>query len=350
MDDTSIGDTVTRRRPVDLDALASSVLANERAGLAKAITLIESTRDDHREQAQQLLLRLLPQVGGAIRVGITGVPGVGKSTFIDALGMYLIGKGHRVAVLAVDPSSTRTGGRSWATRPGWRGCPGNRTLHPPVPDSRHPRRCRQGDPRDDGAARGRRVRRDPRRDRRCRAVGGHRRKHGGLLLFPDARPYRRPTAGNQEGCARARRSRRGEQGGRQPRARRTCRRARTVRCDADGASSRCVVEAARDHHEWSRRLGLDTFWDTVLEHKKVLTEAGQFDENRSRQQVDWTWTMVHDQLLRRLESNPRVKAIRGEVESGVRDGSLTAAIGAQRILDAFDGVDDGAAENVDPAR
>ena len=96
--------------------------------------------------------------------------------------------------------------------------------------------------------------------------------------------------------------------------------------------------------------GLDEFWDTVLKHRQVLTEAGEFDANRSRQQVDWTWSMVRDQLLRRLESNPRVKAIRGEVESGVRDGSLTAAIGAQRILDAFDGVDDGAAENVDPAR
>ena len=83
---------------------------NQRAGLARAITLVESTRDDHRALAQQLLLKLLPEAGGAHRIGITGVPGVGKSTFIDALGMYLLGKGHRVAVLAVDPSSTRTGG------------------------------------------------------------------------------------------------------------------------------------------------------------------------------------------------------------------------------------------------
>lgn len=98
------------RPPVDIDALAQAVRANQRAGLAKAITLVESTRTDHREAAQRLLLELLPESGNAHRVGITGVPGVGKSTFIDALGMYLIGKGHRVAVLAVDPSSTRTGG------------------------------------------------------------------------------------------------------------------------------------------------------------------------------------------------------------------------------------------------
>lgn len=98
------------RPPVDIDALAQAVRANQRAGLAKAITLVESTRTDHREAAQRLLLELLPESGKAHRVGITGVPGVGKSTFIDALGMHLIGQGHRVAVLAVDPSSTRTGG------------------------------------------------------------------------------------------------------------------------------------------------------------------------------------------------------------------------------------------------
>src|SRR3954465_7628942 len=86
------------------------VLAGERAVLSRAITLVESTRADHRQQAQELLVELLPHAGGAHRVGITGVPGVGKSTFIDALGTRLTEAGHRVAVLAVDPSSTRTGG------------------------------------------------------------------------------------------------------------------------------------------------------------------------------------------------------------------------------------------------
>jgi LAO/AO transport system kinase len=86
-------------------------------------------------------------------------------------------------------------------------------------------------------------------------------------------------------------------------------------------------------------VGLEDFWDTVCRHREVLTAAGQFEENRRRQQVDWTWTMVHDQLLRRLASNTRVKAIRGEVEQRVRDGSLTAALAAAEILDAFDGPD-----------
>src|ERR1700753_1214855 len=90
--------------------LAAAIRSGDRAALPRAITMLESTRADHREQAQQLLLELLPDSGNANRVGITGVPGVGKSTTIEALGMHLIEQGHRVAVLAVDPSSTRTGG------------------------------------------------------------------------------------------------------------------------------------------------------------------------------------------------------------------------------------------------
>jgi LAO/AO transport system kinase len=94
------------KQPVDVEAL----LAGNRAALARAITLIESKRPDHRAAARNLLDRVMPKTGGAIRVGITGVPGVGKSTAIDSLGTRLIAQGHRVAVLAVDPSSSRTGG------------------------------------------------------------------------------------------------------------------------------------------------------------------------------------------------------------------------------------------------
>src|ERR1700694_3805745 len=93
-----------------VEELATAVRSGDRAALPRAITLVESTRPDHREAAQQLLMELMPQAGTAMHVGITGVPGVGKSTAIEALGMYLIEQGHRVAVLAVDPSSTRTGG------------------------------------------------------------------------------------------------------------------------------------------------------------------------------------------------------------------------------------------------
>jgi LAO/AO transport system kinase len=96
--------------PLNVKTLAKDLRAGHRAALARAITLIESRRGDHQAMARDLVQALLPETGKAIRVGITGSPGVGKSTTIDALGMYLIERHHKVAVLAVDPSSARTGG------------------------------------------------------------------------------------------------------------------------------------------------------------------------------------------------------------------------------------------------
>lgn len=97
--------------PAELpDVLIDGLLGGERRALAKAITLVESTRADHQQRAQKLMETVLPSTGNSIRIGISGVPGVGKSTFIEALGMYLIERGHRLAVLAVDPSSSVTGG------------------------------------------------------------------------------------------------------------------------------------------------------------------------------------------------------------------------------------------------
>jgi LAO/AO transport system kinase len=96
--------------PAALDDWVQRLRQGERRALAKAITLIESTRPEHRREADALLTAVLPYSGGAMRLGLSGVPGVGKSTFIEALGLYLIEQGHRVAVLAVDPSSSVSGG------------------------------------------------------------------------------------------------------------------------------------------------------------------------------------------------------------------------------------------------
>ncbi|HEX5615665.1 MAG TPA: methylmalonyl Co-A mutase-associated GTPase MeaB [Acidimicrobiia bacterium] len=98
------------RDDLDADALVAAILAGDRRALARAITLVESTRDDHRAVATAVLARLLPSTGAASRVGVSGAPGAGKSTFIEALGVHLVDAGHRVAVLAVDPSSSRSGG------------------------------------------------------------------------------------------------------------------------------------------------------------------------------------------------------------------------------------------------
>ena len=98
------------RQTEAVNGLATGVLDGERRALARAITLAESTRPDHRADAEALLAAVLPHTGGSVRIGISGAPGAGKSTFIEALGLHVIAQGHRVAVLAVDPSSTRSGG------------------------------------------------------------------------------------------------------------------------------------------------------------------------------------------------------------------------------------------------
>ncbi|MDX2109384.1 MAG: methylmalonyl Co-A mutase-associated GTPase MeaB [Verrucomicrobiota bacterium] len=101
---------VVKRRQLSVEDYVAGVIAGDRAILGRAITLVESNNPEHAAIAREVLKSLQPRTGGAVRVGITGVPGAGKSTFIESLGTWLCGQGHKVAVLAVDPSSTRTGG------------------------------------------------------------------------------------------------------------------------------------------------------------------------------------------------------------------------------------------------
>ncbi|TFI42837.1 methylmalonyl Co-A mutase-associated GTPase MeaB [Rhodococcus sp. 1R11] len=324
-------------RVIDIDAVAESVRANERSGLARAITLVESTRSDHRDLAQQLLLRVLPDAGGSHRVGITGVPGVGKSTFIDALGMRLIEKGHRVAVLAVDPSSTRTGGSILGDK--------TRMSRLAVQENAY-------------------IRPSP----TSGTLGGVARATRETIVLLEAAGFdvilvetvgvgqSEVTVANMVDCftfltlARTGDQLQGIKKG-------VLELADLVAVNkADGKHATDAKNAARElagalrliyPHDaiWKPPVltmsaiegtGLDEFWNTVLRHQQVLRDAGEFAEKRRKQQVDWTWTMVNDQLLRRLAQSPTVKAIRHDVESRVRDGSLTAALAAQELLDAFD--------------
>lgn len=108
--DGEVGPIVTRLPVNDIDRLAALVSSGDRKALARAITLVESTRSNDRDVAENLLTRLLPRTGRALRVGISGAPGAGKSTFIEALGTHITGTGKKLAVLAVDPSSLRSGG------------------------------------------------------------------------------------------------------------------------------------------------------------------------------------------------------------------------------------------------
>jgi GTPase len=317
--------------------LAAAVRSGDRAALPKAITLVESTRADHREQAQELLLELMPDSGDAMHVGITGVPGVGKSTTIEALGMYLIEQGHRVAVLAVDPSSTRTGG----------------------------------------------------------SILGDKTRMARLAVHPDAYIRPSPTSGTLGGVAKATRetivlleaagfdvilvetvgvgqsevtvanmvdtfvfltlARTGNQ--LQGIKKGVLELADIVVVNkADGEHAMEAKAAARELTGAIRLIypretlwrppvltmsalrgdGLAELWDTVLKHRQVLSDAGEFEARRRAQQVDWTWSMVRDTVLDRVLSHPAVKKIQVEVERQVRDGELTPALAAQQILDAAD--------------
>jgi len=315
--------------------LAGALRNGDRSALARAITLVESTRSDHRAKAQELLLALMPDAGRALHVGITGVPGVGKSTTIEALGMYLIDGGQRVAVLAVDPSSTRTGG----------------------------------------------------------SILGDKTRMARLAVHPDAYIRPSPTSGTLGGVARATRetivlleaagfdvilvetvgvgqsevtvanmvdafvfltlARTGDQ--LQGIKKGVLELADIVVVNkADGAHAAEAKVAARELSGAMRLIhpreslwrppvltmsamqgtGLSELWDTVLKHRRVLSEAGEFDAKRRAQQIDWTWSMVRDTVLDRVMSNPEVRAIRGEVERQVREGELTPALAAERILGA----------------
>lgn len=321
--------------PPDVAALAEAIRSGDRAALSRAITLVESTRTDHRDQAQRLLLELMPDAGKSLHVGITGVPGVGKSTTIEALGMYLIEQGHRVAVLAVDPSSTRTGG----------------------------------------------------------SILGDKTRMAKLAVHPDAYIRPSPTSGTLGGVAKATRetivlveaagfdvilvetvgvgqsevtvsnmvdtfvfltlARTGDQ--LQGIKKGVLELADIVVVNkADGPH---VIEAKACARELSAAIrliypretiwrppvltmsamegtGLSELWDTVLRHRDVLTEAGEFAARRRAQQVDWTWSMVRDAVLDRVLSHPDVRTQRAEIERQVRDGELTPALAAQRILEA----------------
>lgn len=319
----------------DAEDLTRTVRSGDRSALARAITLVESTRPDHREEAQQLLLELMPDAGKALHVGITGVPGVGKSTTIEALGMYLIDQGHRVAVLAVDPSSTRTGG----------------------------------------------------------SILGDKTRMARLAVHPDAYIRPSPTSGTLGGVAKATRetivlleaagfdlilvetvgvgqsevtvanmvdtfvfltlARTGDQ--LQGIKKGVLELADIVVVNkADGAHAVEAKAAARELAGAIRLIypretlwrppvltmsalhgdGLAELWQTVCKHRDVLVDAGEFDARRRAQQVDWTWTMVRDTVLDRVLTHPEVRRIRADVERRVLEGELTPTLAAQELLDA----------------
>jgi LAO/AO transport system kinase len=324
-------------RPVDVAALAEGVLAGRRRAMARAITLVESHRADHRDAAQELLVQLLPYAGRARRVGVSGVPGVGKSTFIDTLGVTLTEAGSRVAVLAVDPSSARSGGSILGDK--------TRMARLAVDDRAF-------------------IRPSP----TAGTLGGVAQATRESMVVVEAAGYdvvlvETVGVGQSEVTVAEMvdsflfltLARTGDQ--LQGIKRGILEIADVIAVNkADGPGEMDARRAARELAGAIRMLrghspdgwdvpvltcagltgkGLPEVWAQVLAHGDRMRATGAFDERRRAQQVRWLWQMVRDGLEHRLRAHPAVRAATPELEKAVLAGELTPALAARELLGTF---------------
>ncbi len=326
--------TAARTKPTAAEH-AAGVLSGDRAKLAQAITLIESRNADHQKLAQEMLVDLLPRTGNSLRIGISGLPGAGKSTFIDAFGTMLTGAGHKVAVLAVDPTSSRTGGSILGdkTRMSRLSVDANAFIRP------SPTGGTLG-----GVARATRE-----AILVCEAAGfdvilvetvgvgqseitvsemvdfflvlmiagGGDELQGikkGVLEIADMIAITKADGDNEN-------------------------RAKISAADYQHAM-RIVTPASPT---WiapvitvssMQNKGLDTLWEHIQNHK-LLTQSGEFEGKRRTQMLRWMWAMVEDRLMTTLKSEPAVKTLVPALEKDISAGKLTPALAVERILKAF---------------
>jgi LAO/AO transport system kinase len=312
--------------------LARGIRSGDRATLARAITLIESKRGDHRRTAHHLVQEMLPLTGKAVRLGITGAPGVGKSTTIDVLGSYLTGKGHKVAVLAVDPSSTRTGGSIL----------GDKTRMAQLAIDPHAF-----------------VRPSP----SSGTLGGVAAKTRETMLLCEAAGYdvvmvetvgigqsetavadmtdfflvlMLPGAGDElQGLKKG-----------------IVELADMIAVNkADGDNIERAKLAAAEYRAalnilapqsltWAPPVitysavtqnGIEDLWAQVLAHKKKMTGSGELDTRRREQQVKWMWAMLEERLTARLRSDASVRTKLRQAETQVASGKLAPTLAVEEI-------------------
>jgi LAO/AO transport system kinase len=324
-----------RRRELTLDQYEAGVRGGDVAVLARALTLIESSSPRHQPLAEELLTRLLPHTGAAVRVGVTGVPGVGKSTFIEALGLHLVRRGLRVAVLAVDPSSGVSGGSIL----------GDKTRMPRL-----------------AAERVAYIRPSP----SAGTLGGVARKTRESMLVCEAAGYQvvlietvgvgqsetavaemtdcflalmLPGAGDElQGIKRG-----------------LLELVDVIAVNKADGPTRSAAELAARQYELAlqslagrrdeqpavltcsalQQEGVDAVWDAVERRHARLTASGELARRRRRQNLRWLWALVDDQLRQAVHTHPAVRAIQGDLERDVLAGTTPAAAAARRILEAF---------------
>jgi LAO/AO transport system kinase len=326
-----------RRRRLALDDYERGVRACDRGVLAQAVTLIESRDAADGALAQALLHRLLPATGQAHRVGITGVPGVGKSTFIDELGMRLLGHGKRVAVLAIDPSSQVSGGSILGDKTRM----ARLSLEPaafirPSPSSLSP---------------GGVARRTRETMLLCEAAGFD------VVLVETVGVGQGETAvadmvdfflvlvlpgsgdelqGIKKGVFELADA------------------LAVNKADGDGAArARLALSELRSalrylprrHADWQTRAltisgqtgaGLDELWEVIAEHHRVLTASGALASRRAEQQRTWMWSLIRERLETRFRTHAGVVAALPRLEAAVHAGTITSTTAADELLAAFE--------------
>src|SRR3954451_16978466 len=316
----------------DVGKLAKELRSGHRAALARAITLIESRRADHQAAARELVQALLPETSKAIRVGITGSPRVGKSTTIDVLGMRLIERGHKIAVLAVDPSSARTGGSILGDK--------TRMARLAASDSAY-------------------IRPSP----ASGTLGGVAAKTREAMLLCEAAAFdvvlvetvgigqsetavcdmtdfflalMLPGAGDElQGIKKglveladmiAINKADGD----------NIKRANIAAADYRGALH---ILAPRSEH-WPPPVvtysaltgaGTEALWQKILEHRSAMQASGEFDARRRQQQVKWMWSMLEQRMMARLRADQAIRAKVKKIEAEVADGRITPALAAEQI-------------------
>jgi LAO/AO transport system kinase len=320
----------------DIATLARRVRDGDRAMLARAITLIESKRADHQNKAHALVQALLPRTGEAIRVGITGAPGVGKSTSIDALGSYLTGKRHKVAVLAVDPSSSRTGGSILGDK--------TRMGRLAVDDNAFVRPSPTSGTLGGVAAKTRETM------LLCEAAGfdvvlvetvGIGQSETAVADMTDFfLALMLPGAGDElQGIKKG-----------------LVELADMIAINkADGDNLQRAKTAAAEYRaalhiltprspNWTPPVltysaltgnGIAELWAQVLAHRERMTKTGERAALRREQQVQWMWSMLNDRVLARLKSDAGLRARLPALEAAVAEGRLSPPLAVAEIIEAM---------------
>ena len=321
---------------VDLDLLVQGVLESDRTSLGRALTLVESNRTEDRKVVEDLLAQISPKTGEAHRIGITGVPGVGKSTFIEAMGSKLIEDGHKVAVLAVDPTSTVSGGSILGDKTRMtrlandpnafvRPSPSSGTLGGVTRTTRESMALLESAGYDIVMV---------------ETVGIGQSETVVAEMVDIFLVLMLPGAGDElQGIKKG-----------------VLELADMIAVNkADGDNAQAAAAAAREYEValhltapssplWSPPVltcagltgaGVDELWAQVEDHRRLLSDAGELERRREEQNVRWMWSMLDDRLMKALRNHPTVKTLLVEMESQVRSGQTTPVSAVDKLIETF---------------